>query len=326
MNIIEMMKKSVAKYDKNMNGDWVIAYSGGVDSRVMLDILSLIKPDNKKIKILHVNHGLNPLAKNWEDQAINIAKSYSAEIKVAHLNMKDTSGVEEKARELRYDFINANTKKGDILFMGHHKNDNAETILFRLFRGTGIKGLMGIPESRMMGNALLVRPMMGVLREDIKAYAKEKGLQWVEDDSNADSKYSRNFIRNEVLPLIGQRWKTVVNSITALTEKAREAEELLNEIAKDDLELIKFVSKNGESYNDVLDMDKLKTLSPSRMKNVLHRYVENIDEENKGTKNFNNLLNVIFCENKNFSKLRKVQFKNGLLLTNGRKIWIEKYE
>ena len=183
---------------------------------------------------------------------------------------------------------------------------------------------MGIPESRMMGNALLVRPMLNVLRQDIKSYALEKGLQWVEDDSNSDSKYSRNFIRNEVLPLVGSRWKAVISNITALTEKAQEAESLLNEIAKEDLEAIKFVDKAGVSHNDILDMDKLKSLSTSRMKNVLHRYVESIDEENKGTKNFNNLLNVVLSENKNCSKLRKVQFKNGQLLTNGRKIWIEK--
>lgn len=326
MKIVETMKQVVSKYDHNLNGDWVIAYSGGVDSRVMLDVLFSIKPKDKKIKLLHVNHGLNVLALDWEKQAIETAKLYDAEIKVAHLNMKDTSGIEEKARELRYEFINANTKEGDVLFMGHHKNDNAETILFRLFRGTGIKGLMGIPESRMMGNALLVRPMLNVLRQEIKSYAIEKGLQWVEDDSNSDSKYSRNFIRNEVLPLVGSRWKAVISNITALTEKAQEAESLLTEIAKEDLEAIKFVDKEGLSHNDILDMDKLKSLSTSRMKNVLHRYVESIDEENKGTKNFNNLLNVVLSENKNCSKLRKVEFKKGLLLTNGRKIWIEKYE
>lgn len=323
MKIVENIKNTVSKYD-NAEGDWVIAYSGGVDSRVLLDILFSLKPKDKKIKLLHVNHGLNKQAKSWENQAVEVAKLYGAEIKVAHLNMKDTSGVEEKARELRYDFINKNTSEGDLLFMGHHKNDNAETILFRLFRGTGIKGLMGIPESRKMGNAILVRPMMNVLRQEIKSYAESKKLAWVEDDSNEDSKYSRNFIRNEVLPLLSSRWNSVVSNITALTEKAQEAEALLEEIAQEDLKTIMFIDKKTGLETESIDLEKLKSLSYARMKNVLHRFVETIDEENKGTKSFANLMNVVLSENKNCSRLRKVEFKKGLLVTNGKKLWIEK--
>lgn len=322
MKIVEMVKESLKKYTE-FTGDWVIAYSGGVDSRVMLDILSELKPSEKKLILIHVNHGLNPLASQWEAQAREVAKQYNAEIKVAHLNMNDTSGVEEKARDLRYAFINENTNADNIIFMGHHKNDNAETLLFRLFRGTGLKGLMGIPESRSMGNATLVRPMLQVLRSQIKDYAEKKGLSWVEDDSNADSKYSRNFIRNEVIPLLEKRWKSVVSTLTSLTEKAAEAETLLREIAEEDMAMIKFEDKNGVVYNDVIDMEKLKALSEARMKNVLHRFVSTIDDENKGTKSFNNLLNVVLSENKNCSRLRKVEFKNGLLITNGKKLWIE---
>ena len=322
MKIVEMVKESLKKYTE-FTGDWIIAYSGGVDSRVMLDILAGLKPSEKKLILIHVNHGLNPLASQWEAQAREVAKQYNAEIKVAHLNMNDTSGVEEKARDLRYAFINENTHADDIIFMGHHKNDNAETLLFRLFRGTGLKGLMGIPESRLMGKATLVRPMLQVLRSQIKDYADKKALSWVEDDSNADSKYSRNFIRNDVIPLLETRWKSVVSTITSLTEKAAEAETLLNEIAEEDMVMIKFEDKNGVVYNDVIDMEKLKMLSEARMKNVLHRFVSTIDDENKGTKSFNNLLNVVLSENKNCSRLRKVEFKNGLLITNGKKLWIE---
>lgn len=322
MKIVEMVKESLKKYTE-FTGDWIIAYSGGVDSRVMLDILAGLKPSEKKLILIHVNHGLNPLASQWEAKAREVAKQYNAEIKVAHLNMNDTSGVEEKARDLRYAFINENTHADDIIFMGHHKNDNAETLLFRLFRGTGLKGLMGIPESRLMGKATLVRPMLQVLRSQIKDYADKKALSWVEDDSNADSKYSRNFIRNDVIPLLETRWKSVVSTITSLTEKAAEAETLLNEIAEEDMAMIKFEDKNGVVYNDVIDMEKLKMLSEARMKNVLHRFVSTIDDENKGTKSFNNLLNVVLSENKNCSRLRKVEFKNGLLITNGKKLWIE---
>lgn len=323
MNIEKNVMQNIEKLNST-SGDWLVAYSGGVDSRVMLDILYKLKPSGKNLVMLHVNHGLSDNATEWEDKAKTIADHYGIEIRIAHLNMKDESAIEEVARTRRYEFFVNNIKENDIIFMGHHKNDNAETLLFRLFRSTGIKGLCGIPQSRKLGAGKLVRPMMNVSRKEIMDYAVNCKLDWVEDESNKDSKYSRNFIRNEVIPFLETKWPSVVNSITGIAQKAQDAEDLLEEIAQEDIKKIGslWVNKHKQEFF-ALDMNLLRELSNARLKNVLLYWVRDIDDQNKGSKNFENLLSVVLTENKNNSKLRKVEFKNANLVSNGNKIWIE---
>lgn len=318
MNLLKEIGSQIKNFSKPAK-NWVVAYSGGVDSRVLVDALAKIKPSDVSLKMIHVHHGLNKQADEWELKARAVAKDINAEIHVAHLNMKDESGVEEKARDLRYDFIMSHMEEDDIVFMGHHKNDNAETLLFRMFRGTGIKGMSGIPLTRPMGKGNILRPMLNISRKEIVEYALNHKLEWVEDDSNADSVYSRNFIRNEVLPLIESRWRSALSSITAFTSKAAEAEELALEIAKEDLEKICFY-ENGKQF---LSVDKLLAMSHVRIKNVLVYYIGGIEESTQETKTFNNALKVLTEENKNCSKVKKLILKKGIIFTNGRKIWFK---
>lgn len=318
MNLLKEIGSQIKNFSKPAK-NWVVAYSGGVDSRVLVDALAKIKPSDVSLKMIHVHHGLNKQADEWELKAREVAKDINAEIHVAHLNMKDESGVEEKARYLRYDFIMSHMEEDDIVFMGHHKNDNAETLLFRMFRGTGIKGMSGIPLTRPMGKGNILRPMLNISRKEIVEYALNHKLEWVEDDSNADSVYSRNFIRNEVLPLIESRWRSALSSITAFTSKAAEAEELALEIAKEDLEKICFY-ENGKQF---LSVDKLLAMSHVRIKNVLVYYIGGIEESTQETKTFNNALKVLTEENKNCSKVKKLILKKGIIFTNGRKIWFK---
>lgn len=318
MNLLKEIESQVKAFG-TASKNWIVAYSGGVDSRVLVDSLAKIKPSDISLKMIHVHHGLSKHADEWESKARSIAKDIGAEIHVAHLNMKDESGVEEKARDLRYDFIMSHMEKDDIVFMGHHKNDNAETLLFRMFRGTGIKGMSGIPLTRPMGKGNILRPMLNISRKEIVEYALNNKLEWVEDDSNADSVYSRNFIRNEVLPLIESRWRSALSSITAFTSKAAEAEELALEIAKEDLEKISFHDKDKQ----YISVEKLLNMSHVRIKNVLLYYIGGIEEGTQETKTFNNALKVLTEENKNCSKVRKLILKKGVIFTNGKKIWFE---
>lgn len=318
MNIEKEIEFQTMNFEKD-TADWIVAYSGGVDSRVLVDILSKIKPSHINLKMFHVHHGLNKKADEWETKARQVAKEVGAEILVAHLNMKDESGVEEKARDLRYEFMIKNMNKNDIIFMGHHKNDNAETLLFRMFRGTGLKGMTGIPKSRPMGEGHILRPMLNVSRKEIVEYAVKNELKWVEDDSNQESVYSRNFIRNEVLPLIETRWRSALSTITAFTNKAAEAEELALEIAKEDLDKISFYEKEKQ----YISVEKLLSMSQVRIKNVLVHYIGGIEEGTQETKTFNNALKVLTEENKNCSKVKKLILKKGIIFTNGKKIWFE---
>lgn len=321
--VINAVAESLKSHKNLDNGKWIIAYSGGVDSRLMLDVLTKLKPVNKKILMVHVNHGLCEHAEEWENKAKSTANFYGVESHIIHLNLKDTTAIEEKARELRYAAIASFVEEGDIIFTGHHKNDNAETILFRIFRGTGITGIGGIPETRPFEKGNILRPLLNLSRKDIESYAKENDLMWVEDPSNKDSKYTRNFLRNEVIPLLEGRWHKVVDSINALAKKAQESEELLNEIAVEDYNKIKDMHKDFKEC-ECINFDKLKELTPARMKNVLYYFINTNIGSIKSSKYFDNLLKVVLTENKNNSKLRQVDFGNAVVYTNGKKIWIKK--
>lgn len=141
---------------------------------------------------------------------------------------------------------------------------------------------------------------------------------WVEDPSNKDSKYTRNFLRNEVIPLLEGRWHKVVDSINALAKKAQESEELLNEIAVEDYNKIKDMHKDFKEC-ECINFDKLKELTPARMKNVLYYFINTNIGSIKSSKYFDNLLKVVLTENKNNSKLRQVDFGNAVVYTNGKK-------
>jgi len=318
--LIKSVKENLDKVAHLDNGNWVIAYSGGVDSRLLLDVLYKLKPLNKKLKVVHVNHGLSDNALDWEKQAeLNVAKYPGVELVKARLNMTETSAIEEKAREYRYQVFEDNMEKGDLIFMGHHKNDNMETILFRLFRGTALNGLSGIPFTRSFGEGNIVRPLMNTTRKEIEKYAQENELSWVEDESNKDSKYSRNFLRNEVIPLIEKRWSSAINVINQLALKAQENEELLLEIAKEDFEKVKDNHKNKESLN----LEKIFLLSKVRQKNLICYYLKEKGFSISSGKMFDELLKAIFMENKNNSSLRKKDVGPFIVMTNGKKVWIE---
>lgn len=299
---------------------WIIAYSGGVDSCVLTDILFKLKPEHIKLSLLHVNHGLGQEdATLWAKQALDTAKKINANFITTEFNMDETgTALEEKARNLRYDFMAKNVSKNSVIFFGHHKNDQAETFLFRLFRGTGIKGLCGIPRSRKIGEGILFRPMLNITREEIKNYAINNDIHWYEDDTNIDTFFSRNFIRHDIIPTIEKRWPKVVSQISSASNKAKEMYDLSIEIAEQDLEILSTSLPDGRN---VISCEKLHLLSDLRKKNVLQYYFENILGVSQEAKNFDNSLSVLLIKTNDYSKVRKIILKNYILHTNGKWIW-----
>lgn len=320
--MINEIKKNVENLPSNVD-HWIIAYSGGVDSCVLADVLYKIKPDNIKLSILHVNHGLGQKdAVNWAQQAKETAQKMNASFLTTDFNMDETeTGLEEKARDLRYDFISKNVSKNSVVFMGHHKNDQAETFLFRLFRGTGIKGLTAIPMIREIGEGILYRPMLTVSRNQIVEYALANNIHWFEDDTNIDTNFSRNFIRHNVIPLLSSRWPKIVEQISAMTKKAQDSYDLSVEIANEDFEKISI--KYKEDYNGI-DCEKLYSLSFLRQKNVITHVFEKILNVSQESKNFNNTLEVLLSKTKNYSKVRKIELKEWTICNNGKYIWFVK--
>ncbi|RMN34815.1 tRNA-lysidine synthase, partial [Pseudomonas cannabina] len=145
------------------------------------------------------------------------------------------ASIEQAARQARYAAFTDRLGEGDVLLTGQHRDDQAETLLFRLLRGAGVRGLAGMPVQRILGRGHLVRPLLAVSRTELEDYALQRGLTWVEDPSNDDQQFSRNFLRGQVLPLLTSRWPQASASLARTAVHLGEAQQLLDELAAQDI-------------------------------------------------------------------------------------------
>jgi len=184
--------------------------SGGIDSVVLLHVLHGLAPRfGYRLSAVHVNHGLSPNAGDWQRFCSALCRELGIPFKAMKVKVrKQRQGLEAAAREARRAAL---MKLGvDAVALGHHLDDQAETVLFNLLRGAGLEGASGMPAIGALGGKILLRPLLEVPRETIRAYAAEHGLAWIEDESNADDALTRNYIRHRVGPLIATRfprWK-----------------------------------------------------------------------------------------------------------------------
>ena len=245
---------------------WIVAFSGGIDSTVLLHA---IVTSNSEIPLLamHIDHGMQTESKSWDSHCKNVA----AELNVDYLSRKvivsdvNENGPEAAARQARYAALLNTVQDRDCLLSGHHENDQAETLLLNLMRGSGPAGLAGIGARQAFGRGLLLRPLLGIALQEITAYANEHNLSWIDDPSNVDTRFDRNFLRSEIVPKLAARWPAVSNRLRRSAELVGEASELLNELAEIDLEYC--------GSRDRLDIVAVTGLSHARQRNLLRRAV-----------------------------------------------------
>src|ERR1043166_213426 len=178
-----------------------VGLSGGMDSVVLLHLLK----HHPGISAIHVHHGLSPNADAWAAFCRRLCRQWGVRLKVSKVKVRPSGkGLEAAAREARYAaFGKLNV---DLIALAHHLDDQAETVLMNLLRGAGLRGASGMPARSRLGDRMLLRALFGVPREAIVAYAREHGLDWVEDESNADESLTRNFVRRRVGPLLESRF------------------------------------------------------------------------------------------------------------------------
>src|SRR5689334_24493547 len=174
-----------------------VGLSGGIDSVVLLHLLK----HHPRITAIHVHHGLSPNADAWAAFCRRLCRNWGIPLSVFRVKVKRAGkGLEAAAREARYDAFRK--VKVEVIALAHHLDDQAETVLMNLLRGAGLRGASGMPAERAFHGKRLVRPLLGVPREAIVAYAVRNGLRWIEDESNAREELTRNFIRRRLAPLI----------------------------------------------------------------------------------------------------------------------------
>jgi len=201
---------------------YIIGFSGGADSTALLHALGTLQDQlTVPVSAVHINHGLHHDADLWQSHCEAFCRQISVHLVCLRVAPKNCSGkgLEAEARHLRYEAISTLIKPGAGLLTGHHADDQAETLLLNLMRGSGVDGLSAMPESRPLGEGLLQRPLLGFQNSVLKDYLREHSIDWIEDPSNQHLDHDRNFMRHEVIPLLEQRWPEVHKRL-ALTCKA----------------------------------------------------------------------------------------------------------
>ncbi|MBA1274257.1 tRNA lysidine(34) synthetase TilS [Stutzerimonas azotifigens] len=254
---------------------WRIAYSGGLDSCVLLHLLARLTRAQPlpPISAIHVHHGLQSGADAWADHCRETCRALGVPLEVARVRVAASASLENAAREARYAAFETRLGDGEVLLTAQHRDDQAETLLFRLLRGAGLKGLAAMSPTRALGRGLLLRPLLGVGRGELEAWARAEGLSWVEDPSNASLDYSRNYLRHQIIPAFEQRWPAAVPAIARAAGHLAEAQGLLDELAELDLASAATPSPFAWLELPSLALEPLRALSDARQRNALRQWL-----------------------------------------------------
>jgi len=246
----------------------VLGLSGGLDSAALLVLLQRLAPTlGFSLRAVHVNHGISPNAARWADFCAGLCDRSRVPLQLETVSIAPYRGLglEGAARRARYEaFARVDA---DFVVLAQHRDDQAETLLLRLLRGSGLRGLAAIPTTRFLAGsrARLLRPLLAVSRSEIETYARSQGIEWVEDESNADTLRRRNFLRHEALPVLERQFPAARATIARAAGHLAEARDLLDEMARADLE------RCGGS---TLDAKLLLGLGVARAKNLFRYWCE----------------------------------------------------
>ncbi len=255
---------------------WRIAFSGGLDSTVLLHLLAHLARHHSlpALSAIHIHHGLQAAADVWPEHCQSVCDALGVSLQVIRVSVQPGASLERAAREARYAAFTSLTEADEVLLTGQHRDDQAETLLFRLMRGAGVRGLSAMPAQRPLGQGTLLRPMLDITRSELEAYARAHQLHWIEDPSNQDRHFSRNYLRHQVLPLLTARWPQAQASMVRSAAHLREAQSLLDELAQLDLAQASTPSEFPWLGLPSLELAPLANLSAARQRNALSHWLQ----------------------------------------------------
>jgi tRNA(Ile)-lysidine synthase len=245
----------------------LVGLSGGVDSVVLLHLLHHLAPDHAwQLSALHVHHGISQNADHWAEFCAGLCVKLSIPLHTEYVDINPLRehGIEAAARQLRLRAFAA--QSCDFVALAHHADDQAETLLLQLLRGAGVRGSSAMPElSAVKGGLRIVRPMLNATRQELLAYADSHELAWIEDESNADDSYPRNFLRHRLLPVMAEKFPAYRETLGRSAQHFAEAAELLDELAQ--------IDGAGAILDNTLRVAALQAVSVARAKNLLRYFL-----------------------------------------------------
>ena len=258
----DLANKDSSLVDKKI----VVALSGGVDSVVLLHFLNRHYPGN--IRAVHINHNLSKYSKEWSSFCENLCKKDNIKFKSIDIIIKNSSNIEENARKKRYLSLTSEILNNEILCTAHHQEDQAETLLLQLFRGSGVAGLAAMPEKKIINGSQLYRPFLNISKTQILDYASKNKLNWVEDDSNQNVHFKRNLLRIEFIPKLSGVFNSLTKNIARSAKHQAEALELMHDLAELDITNYVLIVK------DRLQVIPLLELPKRRLVNVIRYFID----------------------------------------------------
>ncbi|MBO6754315.1 MAG: tRNA lysidine(34) synthetase TilS [Spongiibacter sp.] len=249
-----------------------LAFSGGMDSRVLLSLLMELREqcsDFPPLSLIHVDHGLQADSGVWAQHCLAVAETLGLPCVIKRVVVSPQAGgqgPEAEARLARYRVFESLLGRGELLLQAHHLDDQCETLMLRLLRGAGLNGLAAMPRGRVLGQGRLLRPLLTTQRSQLQVYAQARNLKWLEDPSNQDARYDRNYLRHRVMPAMAERWSSDRQALSRAAENLRDSQALLNDYLDADLEPL----LDGKA----LSLGPLGDLAEYRQLALLRRYLE----------------------------------------------------
>ncbi len=247
-----------------------LAYSGGVDSHVLLHLLATTQhPQLTQIRAVHINHGLNTAAGEWAEHCADVTEKIGVPFSSINVDVKHIEhlGMEAAARKARYKALSKELSPDDVLVTAQHQHDQAETLLLQLFRGAGPLGLSAMWPESQSHNMTIIRPLLGVSKQDIIDYAELHQLSWIDDPSNENTDINRNYLRQTVWPVLQERWPSLEKTIARSAMHCQETSLLLAQLAEQDRDLC-------QSQSEDLSIAAVKRLPVERQRNLLRFMIE----------------------------------------------------
>ncbi len=248
---------------------WV-AYSGGCDSHALLHLMAaLCEQLPCPVQAVHVHHGLQAIADDWVSHAKDVCAALNIPLSVQHVDGQGQVGdsPEAAARNARYQAFKQCIGQDELLLLAHHQQDQAETVLLQLLRGAGVDGLAAMPHHATFGQGWVGRPLLDVAQAAIRQYAQAHELTWIEDPSNSELGFNRNYLRHTLVHLLAKRWPAWASTLSRSASHLAEASGLLHEQAEAD-----FLRVRGE-VPGTLSVSRLLALSPARRQQVLRHVI-----------------------------------------------------
>ncbi|SAK62741.1 tRNA(Ile)-lysidine synthetase [Caballeronia hypogeia] len=269
--VFEAVRAAVSLASLPADSLLAVALSGGLDSTVLLDA-AVRCFGARRVVAFHIHHGLSPNANAWDAHCDAFAASLDVRYASRHVDVPRANGesLEAAAREARYRALDELCDEQGVraLMIAHHADDQAETVLLQLLRGAGVAGIAAMAPQRLDGGLPRLRPLLRLLRAQLEQYAHERDLSWIDDESNADTRYSRNALRHDVLPVLAVHFPGFRDALARTASHAASAQRLLDQLARIDMEQVESPEERG-----ALTLDALLAFDDERAINLMRFWI-----------------------------------------------------